>query len=54
MPIRVKKNERYKMTASYGFGMLFIGIVGIFVGAIVAHYIINKNIEKDKNDTTSN
>jgi uncharacterized membrane protein YfcA len=42
------------MTASYGFGMLFIGIIGLFVGARVAHYIINKNIEKDKDDTTSN
>ena len=30
------------MTAVIGVGMIFYGMVAIFIGAIVAYYVINK------------
>ena len=30
------------MTAAFGIGMFFYGMVAIFIGAIVAYYVINK------------
>ena len=30
------------MTAAFGIGMLFFGIIAIGIGAIIAYYIINK------------
>ncbi len=35
------------MTVEYGFGMLAMGIIAIFVGAIVAYFIINKIKQDD-------
>ena len=35
------------MTIGYGFGMLAMGIIAIFVGAIVAYFIINKIKQDD-------
>jgi len=35
------------MTVGYGFGMLAMGIIAIFVGAIVAYFIINKIKQDD-------
>jgi phosphotransferase system glucose/maltose/N-acetylglucosamine-specific IIC component len=30
------------MTANFGIGMFFYGMTCIFIGAIIAYYIINK------------
>ncbi len=30
------------MTIGYGLGMLFIGIVAIFIAAVITYYIINR------------
>tara|TARA_A100001515_G_scaffold454_1_gene483 strand:+ start:3008 stop:3112 length:105 start_codon:yes stop_codon:yes gene_type:complete len=30
------------MTAIFGIGMFFYGMVAIFIGAMVAYYVINK------------
>ena len=30
------------MTTGFGVGMFFYGMVAIFIGAIVAYYVINK------------
>jgi len=35
------------MTVGYGFGMLAMGIIAIFIGAIVAYFIINKIKQDD-------
>ena len=47
--VRGEIPQPFFMTIGYGVGMLAIGIVAIFIGAIVAFYIINKVMEdKDK------
>ena len=38
------------MTASYGFGMLAVGLVAITIGATVAFFIINKLEENKKQE----
>ena len=38
------------MTASYGFGMLAVGLVAITIGATVAFWIINKLEENKKQE----
>ena len=35
------------MTVGYGFGMLAMGIIAIFIGAIIAYFIINKIKQDD-------
>ena len=35
------------MTIGYGLGMLAIGIIGILIGAVVAFYIINREVDRD-------
>ena len=35
------------MTVGYGFGMLAMGIIAIFIGAIVTYFIINKIKQDD-------
>tara|TARA_R100000231_G_scaffold28875_1_gene25680 strand:- start:850 stop:957 length:108 start_codon:yes stop_codon:yes gene_type:complete len=30
------------MTFETGIGMLFVGLIAIFIGAIIGYYIINK------------
>lgn len=37
------------MTMFHGLGMFILGMFAIFVGAIIAYFIINK-IMKDEND----
>ena len=36
------------MTASFGVGMFFYGMGAIFIGAIIAYYIINKVMKDDE------
>ena len=31
------------MSVGYGFGMLAVGMIAIFVATIIAYYIINRN-----------
>ena len=35
------------MTIGYGVGMLAIGMLGILIGAVVAFYIINREVDRD-------
>ena len=44
------------MTANFGIGMFFYGMTCIFIGAIIAYYIINKfnktpeDLEQEENE----
>ena len=44
------------MTANFGIGMFFYGMTCIFIGAIIAYYIINKfnktseDLEREENE----
>ena len=38
------------MTAAYGIGMFFFSMGALFVGALIAFYIINKVMENDKKE----
>jgi|TARA_B100001248_G_scaffold256193_1_gene236879 hypothetical protein len=31
------------MSVGYGFGMLAVGMIAIFIATIIAYYIINRN-----------
>ena len=31
------------MSVAYGFGMLAVGMIAIFIATIIAYYIINRN-----------
>ena len=42
------------MTASYGFGMLAVGLIAISIGATVAFWIINKLEENKKQESMEN
>ena len=35
------------MTFKFGIGMLAMGIIAIFIGAIIAYFIINKTKQDD-------
>ena len=35
------------MTFEFGIGMFFMGMIAIFIGAIIAWYVINKVMEDD-------
>ena len=34
------------MSVAYGFGMLAVGMIAIFIATIIAYYIINRNNDK--------
>jgi|TARA_R100000655_G_scaffold89540_1_gene130003 hypothetical protein len=34
------------MSVGYGFGMLAVGMIAIFIATIIAYYIINRNNDK--------
>ena len=36
------------MSIEHGFGMLFLGIFSIFIGTLLAYYIINKFVLKNE------
>mgnify|MGYP003119741272 CR=1 FL=1 len=36
------------MSVGYGFGMLTIGMIVIFIGGIITWYVINKVVENDE------
>ena len=36
------------MSVGYGFGMLTMGMIAIFIGGIIAWCIINKVVENDE------
>jgi hypothetical protein len=38
------------MTAYHGLGMFFFSMGALFVGALIAFYIINKVMENDKKE----
>ena len=38
------------MTPEFGFGMLAMGLVAIFIGAIIAYFIINKVHNENNTD----
>ena len=38
------------MTAGYGWGMLAVGLIAIFIGGLITFVIINKVME-EKNET---
>ena len=38
------------MTPEFGFGMLAMGLVAIFIGAIIAYFIINKAHNENNTD----
>jgi|TARA_R100001129_G_scaffold153972_1_gene116598 hypothetical protein len=40
------------MSVGYGFGMLAVGMIAIFIAAIIGYYIIN-NIKEEDEDTDS-
>ena len=40
------------MTFEFGIGMLVVGMIAIFIGAIVAWYIINNFVIKKKDKPT--
>ena len=39
------------MTFEFGMGMFFYGMGAILIGAVIAYFIINKVMEKDKEPT---
>ena len=40
------------MSVAYGFGMLAVGMIAIFIGAVAAWYIINNFVIKKKDEPT--
>ena len=40
------------MTFEFGIGMLAVGMIAIFIGAVAAWYIINNFVIKKKNEPT--
>ena len=40
------------MTFEFGIGMLAVGMIAIFIGAIAAWYIINNFVRKKKDEPT--
>tara|TARA_R100001591_G_scaffold97277_1_gene103159 strand:+ start:431 stop:631 length:201 start_codon:yes stop_codon:yes gene_type:complete len=41
-------NKGALMTASYGLGMLLVGIIALSIASIIAYYIINKVMKQNK------
>ena len=40
------------MTFEFGIGMLAVGMIAIFIGAVAAWYIINNFVIKNKDEPT--
>ena len=40
------------MTFEFGIGMLAVGMIAIFIGAVAAWYIINNFVIKKKDEST--
>ena len=38
------------MTASYGLGMLLMGVIALSIASVIAYYIIAKVVMKNKKD----
>ena len=38
------------MSFYHGLGMFFMGMIAIFIGAIIAWYIINKYVDNNENN----
>ena len=45
--VRGEIPQPFFMTIEYGVGMLAMGIIGILIGAVVAFYIINREVDRD-------
>ena len=45
--VRGEIPQPFFMTIEYGVGMLAMGIIGILIGAVIAFYIINREVDRD-------